>query len=719
MMKTLIRLAAACAVVAPSLALAQSSLTIGTQDSTTKRVAPGTAFTVPVVLDMHAAGGGAIDAVTSTINWNPAVITLDSVTAGSFGSFTRLAPIPSSGILDFDIAASGAQTASVTLATLYFTAGQNGGGTRLSFSNDATNGGYHVAHGQVVGWMQDICVAPPGKWGDTDGDGTVTIIDAQQIAKAAVGASVADSTRVANNGDVNGDGVVDILDAQGIARFVVALSAPARIDQDRGGVPNATTLTINQGPLNVPAGSTTALVATPSDANGTLVGCQSATWTTNNTAVAVVNGTGQVTATGPGTTTITATTGGATAQLPVTVTIADSTSVFARLRTVTAGGDATQDGVWQLGGMLSDEWKSSESDRITIDRRSVSDGDTFAKTTVRELLHLRTDARTALSNLVAAPAAVRGQMLFAQGYAELMLAENFCNGIPLSSTSGGLTIYGPTVTNAAAYDSAVVHFTAAIAALGGAVDQRSVALAGDAAIAKGRALLERGDFPGAAAAVNGVATGFIDLSSTLASGESNKGWLFNSSRGEYSIGDTADAPSTHVPLPFATSGDGRLPASLVGTGSDAQTPLFTSTRFVQATATPLFSGVDARLIEAELQYNNADYAGMITTLNSLRASAQNLGAINSPVLTPLSPAPSVSAALDTLMGERAYWAYGRGQRLGDLRRLVRVYGRTQATVFPSGNYFKFGGTYGVSTSFPAAVDEEGNALRTVCIDRNP
>ena len=36
--------------------------------------------------------------------------------------------------------------------------------------------------------------------------------------------------------------------------------------------------------------------------------------------------------------------------------------------------------------------------------------------------------------------------------------------------------------------------------------------------------------------------------------------------------------------------------------------------------------------------------------------------------------------------ERAFWLYGTGTRLGDMRRLIRQYGRDQSTVFPVGAY---------------------------------
>ena len=59
--------------------------------------------------------------------------------------------------------------------------------------------------------------------------------------------------------------------------------------------------------------------------------------------------------------------------------------------------------------------------------------------------------------------------------------------------------------------------------------------------------------------------------------------------------------------------------------------------------------------------------------------------------------------------EKAFWTYARGQRLGDLRRLIRVYGRAAdgSDTFPSGTFFK-GGTYGADVNFPMTVDETNN-----------
>ncbi len=57
--------------------------------------------------------------------------------------------------------------------------------------------------------------------------------------------------------------------------------------------------------------------------------------------------------------------------------------------------------------------------------------------------------------------------------------------------------------------------------------------------------------------------------------------------------------------------------------------------------------------------------------------------------------------------EKAFWTFGRGQRLPDLRRLVRQYERTEDKVFPTGGYFK-GGTYGHDVNLPVPSSEQVN-----------
>src|SRR5205823_8763684 len=83
----------------------------------------------------------------------------------------------------------------------------------------------------------------------------------------------------------------------------------------------------------------------------------------------------------------------------------------------------------------------------------------------------------------------------------------------------------------------------------------------------------------------------------------------------------------------------------------------------------------------------------------LRSNASLLALRGYPAnsLPPLTLQATTAAQVDQLFHERAYWMYLTSHRLGDLRRLIRQYGRPVNTVFPNGLYFK-GGTYGMDVN---------------------
>ena len=112
----------------------------------------------------------------------------------------------------------------------------------------------------------------------------------------------------------------------------------------------------------------------------------------------------------------------------------------------------------------------------------------------------------------------------------------------------------------------------------------------------------------------------------------------------------------------------------------------------------------------------SDINGMMTILNALRAASPTIAMTKIPVMAPLPTPANKTDATSLLFREKAFWTFGRGQRLPDLRRLVRQYGRTDAQVFPTGAYFK-GGNYGTDENFPIPSQEQVNPLFTSCIDR--
>src|SRR5438105_876252 len=124
---------------------------------------------------------------------------------------------------------------------------------------------------------------------------------------------------------------------------------------------------------------------------------------------------------------------------------------------------------------------------------------------------------------------------------------------------------------------------------------------------------------------------------------------------------------------------------------DGLTKSRTTDIYDQTTSIAVANGLDARLIEAEaaLAANNVNGAnGMIPILNALRGTARTLGTVTSPVMPALAdpgPGPNANghdARVDLLFREWAFWTFSRGQRLENLRRLVRYYGYPSTSVYP-------------------------------------
>jgi len=165
---------------------------------------------------------------------------------------------------------------------------------------------------------------------------------------------------------------------------------------------------------------------------------------------------------------------------------------------------------------------------------------------------------------------------------------------------------------------------------------------------------------------------------------------------------TANAEGTNG-LPFVSSQDPRTATEDLGISAfDGATEIMAPLKYGSYSAPEVIAdGIEARLVEAEAALAAGNYSGANGTLeilNGLRADA-GLGA--------LSAATTTVAQQNQLFTERAYWLFGTAHRLGDLRRLVRQYGRDPESVFPTGNYFK-GDKYGPDVNLPVPQEEENN-----------
>ena len=400
-----------------------------------------------------------------------------------------------------------------------------------------------------------------------------------------------------------------------------------------------------------------------------------------------------------------------------------------RLRNMTAGS-GQGDSPWMFSGLLTDEWKSGDTflQRNETDQRTVQENNGNLNPVYRDLHRARNASREALNALIKykpTPASNLGQMYFVMAFAEMQLAEWFCNGQPLGDASTGVPEYGPPLTNQAIYTLALAHLDSALS-FTTATDAATIAVKNSISIAKGRVLIDLGRFADAATAVAGVPTNYTLNGTFSLTGGNNQIWALNTSAKRWVVGDSFDtAGIIKNAIPFASMKDPRVPVTGTSTGSspagksfDTATNFIFQTLFGRTEPTPIVNGLDARLIEAEAALQANNFAGMTTILNALRASPQVLGVVTTPVITPALTAPATkAAAADMFFREKALWTYSRGQRLGDLRRLIRQYGRTQDTVFPTGTFFK-GGNYGSDVNFPVHVDEQNNPEFKGCADRN-
>jgi hypothetical protein len=416
---------------------------------------------------------------------------------------------------------------------------------------------------------------------------------------------------------------------------------------------------------------------------------------------------------------------------------AERIGALSRLNQATSGGPSGSEGFFLYGGLLADEWRSGDTfiQRNESDQRSVSTNNSTVEIAIRILNRARVSAFQAHEGLKKyapdAPRSEIAEMYVVEAFTENMLAENLCNGIPLSYVlEGGVQINGAPLTNAQVYAQALAHYDTALTylgAAGGADDDTDIRYR--AQIGRGRVLLNMANnqagFAAAAAAVAGVPTNYVWQMQHTQTTRDNSMWSLNISGRRYTV------PESEGPLGmnFQTARDPRVPVCRGGTTGcpstnptsfDASTPLWLQRIWpVREAPVTIAGGIEARLIEAEAQIQAGD-PNYVVTLNTLRALPAGQDTTRGGLaLAPLVDPGTQSAREDQLFRERGFWLFSTGHRLPDLRRLLRApYSRTQAAVFPNGAFFK-GGNYGPDVNYPVSQAEENNPEFHGCIDRNP
>ena len=396
-----------------------------------------------------------------------------------------------------------------------------------------------------------------------------------------------------------------------------------------------------------------------------------------------------------------------------------------------------------LGGLLADEWRSGDTfvDRDNIDRRSVVRENSFATTAGRMMHRARIVAAIGTQLMKtfnpAAPTWQVAELYFVIGFVENSLAETYCNGVPLATVVNGESVNGDAVTTATLYTMALAHIDSGLTILGAGTTTDDNRVRNALAITKGRILMNQGQYAAAATAVAGVPTSHRHFMFHSLTTNTNQIWSLNSSARRYNVGDGEGG----VGLNFVTPADPRVPVCLPGSAAcNALAISATQTRTFDQNTSPVFrsqaiwgqianveitSGVEARLIEAydQIMANAATGGTYLTILNNLRAPT-GAGSGGVAGLAALTDPGTQATRLDQLYRERAFWLFGKGHRLGDLRRLVRLHTRTEASVWPTGIHHK-GGSYGSDMNFPIPQGEDNNPAFTTpaansgrCIDRS-
>jgi hypothetical protein len=387
-----------------------------------------------------------------------------------------------------------------------------------------------------------------------------------------------------------------------------------------------------------------------------------------------------------------------------------------------SGAAATNDnpGVVGISGLLADEmWYASSFNTMQdIDRRNVTDVSNSDLTLLFQRIHRARNIADRASEQLAAvgqgSTARASQVASLAGFSFLFLAENFCSGVPVSSTSlNGDLVFGTPLTTQQLLDSATTRFNSALSIAGtaNATAEQNLARVGLA-----RALLDAGNFAQAASAVTAVPTGFVYnvAYSESATGQNNGVWQhINSERRSSSAsGEGVNGLVFFKRGAAPNTVDPRVSVDSIGRGLGTTIPFYNEKKYATRGAPiPLATGIEARLIEAEAALNKGTSTAYLTTLNSLRSGGGVSGSLNDP--------GNANARVRQFFQERAFWLWLTGHRLSDLRRMVRQYQFSAESVFPTGQTI-FGAPYGTDVNLPIPFQEQNNpnASTAQCLDRN-
>jgi hypothetical protein len=362
-------------------------------------------------------------------------------------------------------------------------------------------------------------------------------------------------------------------------------------------------------------------------------------------------------------------------------------------------------------GIITDEFSDVGSVDYPADTRRISPiteqypYDALSGARVEGLL-----AIDALRQYAPSPAWHIAELYAMVGFVETYFAEDMCSGVPLGVLTNGSMQYGPTSTRHDLIVHALADFDSAAHYASGSDSILSLARIG-----KARALLDSGDFASAAAVADSVSTTFAYAVLFDGATQINSLFLAFHASQDLSVSDVEGQNG----LNFISAADPRVAVGASYSGQNGGTvfpPAADSTGNAPVVAG---SEIEARLIAAEAALRQGDISRWAVLLDSLRASWPDTTLSNHPLPPDSTTLASDSQRVDVMFRERAFWLFGTGHRQGDLRRLIRQYGRATESVFPTGPYATQPGTvYGTDVVF-VPFGEQYNPNYAQCFDHSP
>ena len=362
-----------------------------------------------------------------------------------------------------------------------------------------------------------------------------------------------------------------------------------------------------------------------------------------------------------------------------------------------AYAQGTFGGVMLASGLFSDEFRfgGTPPEVRQFDLGALKVENSFSQSIYLNLHRGRIAPQKAAAALAAAnPADKRiGEMKALSALATIWVGEHYCSGAPLSDF-GPPEVFGNPSSTTQLFQAAVDLLTSAATTTGN--DPKIVNLI---AVLRGRALLNNAQFATAAAAVAAVPTGYtyeaLFSTADLRTNNNMKAFIF-----DFDYLSVSDREGGNG-LNFATANDPRVEVHFAGPSRfDSKTPHYQYLLY-PSFGSPIVnaSGREARLIEAEAALKANNIGTWLSKMNEVRATYQ---------MAPRADPGNPAAQIDLMFRERAFTLFATAHRVGDLRRMVRQYGRTVAATFPVGAYHKDNLTRGNQGSLIVPQTEDNN-----------